>query len=199
MSDASYYANKKSIAGVIVLLANKENNNVSPLHWKSHTITRVCQSSKDAETRACEEALDHAVMVSRMLELMLFGSTGRKLVEVRGNTDSEPLIRTLGSTKRISSKCVIPNVKRLKEMLRDKDVKIIRYLNTTRNLSDILTKMKSFSMEFSEVFRRGFLEREKNSRVEIRLIPRMTGDELRIFRHGVEEKAEMVKDPESIT
>ena len=29
MSDASYYANKKSVAGIIVLLANKGKNNVS--------------------------------------------------------------------------------------------------------------------------------------------------------------------------
>ena len=76
MTDASYYVDRKSIAGVIVLLANKNTDAVSPLHWKSHQITRVCQSSKDAETRACEEGLDHAVMVSRIMELMYFGCSG---------------------------------------------------------------------------------------------------------------------------
>ena len=169
------------------------------MHWKSRTIKRVCQSSKDAETRASEEGLDHAVHVSRILEKMFFGSVGKLKIEVRAQSDSEPLIRTLGSTKRTTSSAVIPNVRRLKEMLRDKDVTLIRFLSTTRNLSDILTKLKSFNIEFSDVFRQGFWEREASCRVEIRLVPRMTGDELRIFRYGVEEKEERVKDPESIT
>ena len=77
-------------------------------------------------------------------------------------------------------------------------MKKIQFVETTRNLSDVLTKMKAFNLEFSDVFRRGLLVRE-SSRVEIRLVPRMTGDELRIFRHGVEEKQDVVKDPESIT
>ena len=84
-------------------------------------------------------------------------------------------------------------------MIRTKEVEKIRYLETTRNLSDLLTKLKTFNVEFSDVFRQGFWERTENSKVEIRLIPRMTGNELRIFRYGVEEEAEQKKDPESIT
>ena len=82
-------------------------------------------------------------------------------------------------------------------MMRMKEVFWIRFVQTNRNLSDILTKWKAFSQEFSDVFRRGLLDRE-SSRVEIRLIPIMTGDELRIFKHGVEEKADVYVDPFSI-
>ena len=83
MSDASYYNAKPSVSGVIVLLASKTSNRVSPLHWKSKMIKRVCQSSKDAETRACENGFYHSVMVSQMLEKMLFGSSNKNLNEVR--------------------------------------------------------------------------------------------------------------------
>ena len=48
MSDASYYQGKPSVGGVMILLASKTSNRVSPLHWKAKTIQRVCQSSKDA-------------------------------------------------------------------------------------------------------------------------------------------------------
>ena len=85
--------------------------------------------------------------------------------------DSEPLIRTLGSTKRIENRSLIQNVKKLKELLRTKKVSRIKFIETTRNLSDILTKWKSFLQEFSVVFRRGILD-QMPSRVEIRLIPR---------------------------
>ena len=197
LTDASYYAMKNSISGVIVLLAHKKNSRVSPLHWKARTIKRVCQSSKDAETRASEEGLDHAVMVSRILEKMFFGSVGKLKVEVRAQSDSEPLIRTLGSTKRTTSSAVIPNVRRLKEMLRLRQITRIKYIRSNKNLSDILTKFKCFNQEFSEIFWHERLVQEASA-VEVRLVPRMTGDEIRIFKYGKEENEE-AKDPSSIT
>ena len=127
-----YYTSKPSVSGVIVLLSSKTSNRVSPLHWKSRMIKRITQSSKDAETRACEEGLDHSLMVSQMLERMLFGSFGKNLVEVRAMSDSEPLIRTLGSTKRTVSKAIIPNIRKIKEMLRLGRVTQIKFMKSNK-------------------------------------------------------------------
>ena len=83
-------------------------------------------------------------------------------------------------------------------MIRLGKVPRIKFIRTNKNLSDLLTKFKTFNQEFSDVFRRGLLDQEV-SRVEIRLVPREHGDELRIFSYGVEEKSEPEKDPWSIT
>ena len=137
-------------------------------------------------------------MVAGMLEKMLFGTTGYNSIEVRSQSDSEPPIRTLGSTRRVENKTLIPNVKRIKEMMRRREVTRIKFVQTNKNLSDLLTKWKTFSQEFSDVFRRGILE-QHSSRVEIRLIPRQTGDKLRIFKHGELEREEAQKDVTSIS
>ena len=52
MCDASYKNDDRSVAGKIIMLANKKTMDVSPIYWKSGVIKRVYMSPKAAETRA---------------------------------------------------------------------------------------------------------------------------------------------------
>ena len=50
VTDASYKNDDRSVAGEIIMLANKETVDVSPIYWKSGVIKRVCMLPKVAET-----------------------------------------------------------------------------------------------------------------------------------------------------
>ena len=70
--DASYFATMPANLGEIILLANKNSNVVAPLFWKSKTISWVCTSSKDVETRALEKCLTDSLYSVNRIEQMLF-------------------------------------------------------------------------------------------------------------------------------
>ena len=182
LTDASYYRESPSIGGVLVLMASRKNNRVLPMHWKSKTVQRVCQSSKDAETRAFSSGISHGIMVSRNVEKMLYGDVKQR-IDVEVMTDSEPLLRSVGSTKRIENKVLIPTIETLKDHLRHGEVKAMTYVNTKDNLADIFTKWKQFNQEFSDVFRRGVFIKKKNF-LEVKIVRRQTGDEIRVFENG---------------
>merc|ERR1711895_141645 len=50
IGDASFKSDDKAIGGVLLFLADEKMTKAVPIHWKSKTISRVCYSSKDAET-----------------------------------------------------------------------------------------------------------------------------------------------------
>ena len=50
IGDASFKSDDKAVGGVLLFLANEEMKKAVSIYWKSKTISRVCYSSKDAET-----------------------------------------------------------------------------------------------------------------------------------------------------
>ena len=64
LGDASYKCDEKSIGGNLVLLGNMNNNDAVPLLWKTKTITQVCHSAKDAETRNVTKLVDDMIYLN---------------------------------------------------------------------------------------------------------------------------------------
>ena len=71
--DVSFYREDPLIQGEIIMMENKNSDKVSSLFWKSKTVNRVCNSSKDAETRAGRKCEEDSVYFAERLEKMLFG------------------------------------------------------------------------------------------------------------------------------
>ena len=63
IEDASFKSEEKAVGGVFLFLANSSMTRASPLYWKSKTISRVCHSSKDAETLNISKMVDDAVRI----------------------------------------------------------------------------------------------------------------------------------------
>ena len=49
---------------MILLLATKDMTRVSPIHWKSKIIERVCHSLKDAETLILSKMVEDAIFAA---------------------------------------------------------------------------------------------------------------------------------------
>ena len=134
--DASFYTQVPSVSGIIVMLGSKKSDAVCPLFWKSKSVVKVCKSSKDAETRALEKCVDTSVYLAARIERILFGDFQNR-IKSEVWTDSEPLIESIGGTKRVENLTLIPTVEALKENLKEQSVTKFSYVNTKKNPADI--------------------------------------------------------------
>ena len=61
IGDASFKSYDKAIGVVMLFTTNSSMTKASPLYWKAKTISRVCSSSKDAETLNMATMMEDAV------------------------------------------------------------------------------------------------------------------------------------------
>ena len=139
--DASYKTDTKSVAGLLILLANKDLTSASPIMWRAKQIERVCHSSKDAETLAMSKMVDEVTYAGRQIETVMFGDyKGR--IPIRIYSDNEPILESIASTKQVERKNLRMTVLDLKERLRNGEVKSYQWLPTEAMWADGLTKEK---------------------------------------------------------
>ena len=178
--DASYYASMPAVSGEIILLASKHTDVVSPLYWKSKTIIKVCKSSKDAETRAADKCVEDAKYMTERVEKLLFGDSKTR-IKTEVYTDSEPLIESLGTTKRVENTALCNTIEAMKESLMEKRVSKIQYINTKKNPSDILTKRMTETADFYNIFLHGRFVADTETK-KVTVVKREHTDELRVIQ-----------------
>ena len=147
----------RSTSGKLLFLSNKEETKVSPLLWKSKTISRVCTSPKAAETRAAYMASDDAIFMARTFCEIYTGNRGNSQMEVTMKTDSFSLIETLNSTKQIEEKILRPTVQAMKDMMSRKEIENFDWVDTHNCHADMLTKkdVKKGSDNVLQILRTG--------------------------------------------
>ena len=94
---------------------------VVPIYWKSKTISRVCYSSKDAETINVARMVEDPIFATRQIEILMFRDYRRRL-KVRLFTDSEATLESIASSKQIERKTLRLTVVDLKERLIDREI-----------------------------------------------------------------------------
>merc|ERR1712177_192543 len=137
--DASYKVDKRSIAGMMIALTNKDMTKVSPLMWKTKQIARICLSSKDAETLSVTKMIDEITSMARHVEILLYGKYNKK-INVRILTDSEPTLESIASTRQIERKGLRMLVHEMKDKLRDRVITSYQWISTKKIWADGLTK-----------------------------------------------------------
>ena len=73
IGDASFKSEEKAVGGILLFLSNSTMTRVVPIYWKSKTISRVCYSSKDAETINVVWMVEDAIFTARKIEILMFG------------------------------------------------------------------------------------------------------------------------------
>ena len=139
VSDAAFYSETPAVQGEIIVLGSKNTDVVSPLFWKSKQVTRECKSSKDAETRAGGKCVEDSVYLAQRIEEVLNGDI-KKRIKVEMYVDSEPLIESIRSTKRVENKALCKEVGAMKEALLLEEVCSYSYISTKENPADIASR-----------------------------------------------------------
>ena len=150
IGDASFKVEDKAIGGVLLFLTNSSMTKASPIYWKAKTITRVCHSSKDAETLNVLTMVEDAVFTARQLEILMFGDY-KKRMKVRIFTDSEPTLESIASSRQIERKSWRLTVTDLKERLLDGEMNSYSWLPTNRMWADMLIKEMEIPSSLEDV------------------------------------------------
>ena len=179
--DAAFYTGSPAVQGNIIMLADKSKDRVSPLFWKSKQITRVCKSSKDAETRAGGKCVEDGIYLAQRIETVLFGEN-KSRIKVEIHTDSEPLIESIRSTKRVENKSLCQEVGAMKEALLREEVLSYSYIATKENPADKLTKSTIETPIFYNIFIKGDFN-NSTSKKKVKLVKREHSYEIRMFEN----------------
>ena len=179
MSDASYLKVKESVGGSLAMLSNKNNNKTVPLYWKSKRITKICTSTKDAETHALFKNVADAAFVASNVETLLFGDVKQR-IKVETYIDSNPLLESIASTRIVENKFLVSEINALKRLLEDGVVDNFTWVRTEDQLADVLTKDMVEPYMFRKVFlkNRGvFMDFRGNPKAVVKVHDQGTVDE----------------------
>ena len=158
--DASYKTDEKSVAGMLMLLANEDLTRASPIFWKSKQIECICHSSKDAETLAMSKMVDEITYTGRQIETVLFGDyEGRMPIKIY--SDNEPILESIASTRQVDRKNLRTTVQDLKERLRNGEIKSYQWLPMDGMWADGMTKEKEMSDGLRKLMKTGTCEIKK--------------------------------------
>ena len=121
-SDATYASleDGSSQGGLIVFLKGP-NNKVAPIIWQSRKLQRVTKSPLASETLALCDVADAAFLVASFLK-EIFNLSRMPIIECY--TDNKSLIDNLKTSKIINDRRLRVDMARLKEMLRENEIKV---------------------------------------------------------------------------
>ena len=146
----------KSGMGYFICLANK-NLDISPLHWKSCVIDKVAEDIKTAETLALEKALDDAIHISNLITEMYTGDATMNTLPIVANEDSNSLLESLYSTKKVKRKTMRVVVSSIQQHLQNGILTDIHKVKSKENIADVFTKAGVNTDRVLTVLRHGSL------------------------------------------
>jgi len=114
---------------------------------------------KSAETIALEDGMDMAIGIGRQLKQLATGNVQEIPVPIWGCSDSNSLIESLKSTKPVDEQLIRMHVERLKDHKKKGFVSGYRWVPTTSQLADPLTKAKVNPADLRRVLKTGFANR----------------------------------------
>ena len=157
IGDASFKSDGKAVGGVLLFLSNSSMTKAVPIYWKSKTISRVCYSSKDAETISIAKMMQDTVFPVRQVEILIFGDYRRR-IKVRLFTDSEATLELIALSKQIERKTLRLTVVDLKKRLVDGDVFSYSWLLTKSMWADMMTKEIQLPLSLENVILKNVLD-----------------------------------------
>ena len=117
-----------------------DRGDISPIFWKSKTIRKVCKSTKSAETRAAEKAVDESIYLAKMIHEIYTGVPNNGQIPVEINLDAQSLLDSIQSTKQLEEKTLSHIIAAFKQNLEDGEVRSFNKVGTEKMYADILTK-----------------------------------------------------------
>ena len=145
-----------SAQGHVIFLSGKDKN-CCPISWTSNKVKRKVPSSLSAETLSMIDSLDEAIYLSSLISETCFDDKSYTLPVV-AYTDNSSLHDNIHSTKQAHEKRLRVNIGELRRLLENKEVKSIRWIPSSLQLADVLTKRGVNPNQILEVFERGQME-----------------------------------------
>ena len=144
-----------STGSYIIMLVNPRDGRCAPLDWKSNKVKRVVTSTLAAETLSLTCGLDAAVALKEQLQDLLgidHDIKLRALVDNKSAVDAAHTTVTHTTERRLKRE-----IGSVKEMLKNGELKELKWVPTNLMLADALTKKGVNSLKLMEVMQKGKL------------------------------------------
>ena len=144
-----------STGSYIIMLVNPSDGRSAPLDWKSNKVKRVVTSTLAAETLSLTCGLDAAVALKEQLQDLLGMDHDiklRALVDNKSCVDAAHTTVTHTTERRLKRE-----IGSIKEMLKNGELKELKWVPTNLMIADALTKKGVNSLKLMEVMQNGKL------------------------------------------
>ena len=132
--------------------------NCSPLHWQSRKLKRVIKSTLAAECLALQDAAENGMYLKTLIQEILGADTETPIdTSIHSLTDNKSLVDSLHSTKTLENKRLILDRAVIKDMMKQKDINSVQWVDTHDQLADCLTKRTASSAKLLQVLFEGKL------------------------------------------
>ena len=165
--DASHRTsgNLFAVGGHVVMILNKETMAASVIHWASKKIERVVHSSSAAETIAMQKMFSTIYLIRRTLKDMC--GTRIKFLQCVALTDNQGLFSNIHHLKSTSEDYRLhSDIIELRQSIeQEKTVQEVRYVHSSQNLADCLTKVTKSGHMLLQLVRTGQYDLPGGTRV----------------------------------
>ena len=165
--DASHKTsgNLFAVGGHVVMILNKETLAAAVIHWSSKKIERVVHSSSAAETIACQKMFSTIYLIRRILTEMCGSRV--KALQCVALTDNQGLFSNIHHLKSTSEDYRLhSDIIELRQSIeQEKTVQEVRYVHSSLNIADCLTKVTKSGHMLLQLVRTGQYDLPGGTRV----------------------------------
>ena len=144
-----------SVGGQLIFLRDK-NNNASLVDWNAGKVKRIVRSTLAAESLSLVSGLENGIYL-RMLLSELIGKKPEKM-QCKAIIDNKSCVEALRSSSQVEDKRLRIEIGSVKEMIKDRIVDEVTWVDGSEQLADVLTKRGSSGLELQEVIQKGRLK-----------------------------------------
>ena len=179
-SHAKLESGIKSSEGRFVFLINETTRDAYVINWRAAMISQVCNSAKAAETHAVRNAGDELVYYSELFQ-QIFNFRPKIYIF----TDSKSLKDSIYSTTLVKEKSLRICIANIKQWIKQKIIKALRWVDTKNQIADVLTKAKAPTDLIRIIFQNGKMPRSVYNSFQA---PQMEVDADTLYMHFFESR-----------
>ena len=122
--------------GALIVFLKDEEGNRCPIYWRSRKLRRIVKSTFASETMALLEGAETAVYLASIIKEI----TGCEELPITCLVDNKSLVDALHSSHKIEDNRLRLDIAVLEDMISRKEICEVKWVDTTRQLADGLTK-----------------------------------------------------------
>ena len=158
-SDASFgnLADGGSQGGYVIFLKGR-NGKINPVTWQSKKIRRVVRSTLASETLALADGVDCVISNAMLLNELLFNNYKANNIPIKCYVDNNDLHQAIYSEKHVIERRLRIELNSLKELIQSGEISDINWVNTDKQIANVLTKNGASGQVILDTFERGMID-----------------------------------------
>ena len=144
--------------GGYVIFLKGTNGKTNPVSWQSKKIRRVVRSTLASEALSLADGVDCVISMSMLLNELLFDKYDANKIPIKCYVDNNDLYQATYSEKHVIERRLRIELNSLKELIQSGEISGINWVNTDKQIADVLTKNGASGQVILDTFERGMID-----------------------------------------